>query len=272
MWPLIIRVFKIIIGLVVIFSLVVFLHYIHLLPPVERFFLTILKPVQVRLYRAGVAINDYYETYLVRRDLNQLIQENQEFKQKNDQLIVVNSQLRVLLEEQKIINSEKNFLSDRGYKFLLARVLGKSDNLNTIIIDKGRNEGLVEDLPVIVNEGILIGKIIKVTESSSIVLFLTDNNSKVAATIQNNDATIGLIEGQHGLGITMDFVPVDEVVKPGEVIITSGLEPMIPRGLVVGSVDHSQNDSNGVFQQVFLRPLVDYNKAVIVSVLVPMER
>ena len=112
-----------------------------------------------------------------------------------------------------------------------------------------------------------MGKITKVEKQLAVVRLISDNQIKVAATVLNNERSLGVVEGGYGLSVRMSFIPRNEVVQVGDQIITSGLELNIPRGLLIGSVAAVENEPYQPFQQAVLTPAADLAKLTLVSVL-----
>ena len=152
---------------------------------------------------------------------------------------------------------------------MAAEVVGKNTDSadKTIIINVGEEAGLKVDQPVVAGDGILVGKITKVEKQLAVVRLISDNQIKVAATVLNNERSLGVVEGGYGLSVRMSFIPRNEVVQVGDQIITSGLELNIPRGLLIGSVAAVENEPYQPFQQAVLTPAADLAKLTLVSVL-----
>jgi rod shape-determining protein MreC len=119
----------------------------------------------------------------------------------------------------------------------------------------------------VVEEGILIGKVIKTEKDISIVRLLSDNQSKVAATIINREKSLGIVEGGYGLSVRMNFIPRNETVKTGDLVVTSGLQEDTPRGLLIGKVAAIENEAYQPFQQAILTPSADYSRFVYISII-----
>ncbi|HTX86704.1 MAG TPA: rod shape-determining protein MreC, partial [Candidatus Nanoarchaeia archaeon] len=85
----------------------------------------------------------------------------------------------------------------------------------------------------------------------------------------NVDRTIGVTDGNLGLTINMDYIPQMEQINLGDLAVTSGLEPNIPRGLLIGQVAKVDKGSNDIWQSANIQPAADLNNLTIVSVLIP---
>jgi len=177
---------------------------------------------------------------------------------------------RALLEEEnEILRTQLNFFARNRYDHIGADVIGRTiDPLGTILtLNRGKSDGVYEGHPVMVGDGVFVGVVINTFDKSSFVRLINDNNSKVGATLLNKDRTIGLVEGGYGLGVRMNFIPQNELVSPGDIVVTSGLTDNIPRGLLIGTVEFVEKQPHEPFQQAVLNPLADLSYLTIVSVL-----
>jgi len=269
---------QIFIYIAVIF-LLIFLHYIKVLLPLENVIISLFNPVTSKIYSVGSDIRITYNKQTDKRDLLEVIGVLEE---EINQLIYKNVRLEILEKENEVLRQYLKFLDKSDYKYVLANIISKSTvidsekgegvNEKNIIINKGQEDGLEPGLGVINNRGIIIGKIIDVKKNISIVSFTVNGNCKLAATVLNQDNTVGVTEGELGLTIKMNFIPQTEEINQSDTVITSGLEENIPRGLVIGEVTVVLNDNNEVWQSAIIEPLVDLDNLVIVSVLLPNNK
>lgn len=240
---------------------VVFLHYVGVLGPVEYLASRLLAPVQSRLYGAGSFVNGLYRG----PGSSATGADAEAYKA----LQLENATLKAQLDELKALQQQIVFLTAAQLPAIAARVIGKSlqPDFQTLIIDKGARDGLAPGMPVISGQGIMVGKIIEARDGTAHVLLLNDSHSSVAVTIQNETRTKGLAVGDRGLSLKMELIPRDTTLAIGDMVVTSGLEPTVPRGLVVGQVEHIVSEQNDLFQQAFLKPLVDLDHLLVVSVI-----
>jgi rod shape-determining protein MreC len=149
-------------------------------------------------------------------------------------------------------------------------ITGVSDTLSkSVIINRGSSDGIEKGMAVVAEGGVMIGKIYDVHTDYSKVLLLTDNKSRVAATIQNIDRTTGLIEGQFGLSFAMTNIPQDQEVHEGNLIVTSGLEGKIPKDLLIAKVDSVNSVESEIFKTALLTPIISFDNLSYVLVIVP---
>jgi len=182
-------------------------------------------------------------------------------------------QNQILLAENEELKKQLNFFEKNNYQSIGAEVVGRAvDPLaTTLIINRGEEHGIKIDNPVIIADGVLVGKIIKVLKNESIVRLINDNNSKIGATILNKDKSLGLVEGGYGLGVKMDYIPQNEIINIGDVVVTSGLTEGIPRGLIIGKVEVVEKQAHQPFQQAILNTNADLSYINVVSVINKIE-
>jgi rod shape-determining protein MreC len=252
--------------LLAVVVLLIFLHYIGLIKPIENLAVRILAPIQHRIYAWGADFNSLYASLSVSRDL---VEVNKELEAEIESLTVANAQLKILLTESQALSDQTDFLTAAGFEAVQAKVIGKNPepNLQAIILNKGLVDGIRVDLPLVVAEGIMVGKISKVKANSSEAILINDSRSRIAAMVQNETESKGVIVGEHSLSLKMELIPQNEEVKADDVVVTSGLEPTIPRGLVIGKISRVQTEPNSFWQTAWLQSLVKIDNLTIVSIL-----
>ncbi len=257
---------KAIIFSVVIIFLLFFLHYLGVLRPIENVTIFLTKPILRVFYGASNWVGGNYLNY---RSKQSLAEENNELKIQLVELLKEKSLYQIEAEENDFLKSQINFTKASKNEFEVARVIGQNTELtqNSLIIDKGSSSGLSVGQPVLGEGGVLLGKIFKVNKASAIVLLINDDLSKVSVKILNGAKTIGLVEGEYGIGIKMKFIPQSETVKIGDIVVTSGLEKQIPKGLVVGQIKKINQEPELLFQEASIESLVDFNKVTLVNII-----
>lgn len=225
-------------------------------------------PVQSFLYKTGKKLGQVMES---EPDKSEFIAENEKLKNDIEEIKLKLSEFVENETELQELRGLFNFSQRLQKKLLLATIVGERNlgSAKTIVLDRGSQDGVKKDYPVVNQDGIMVGKIFEVKDKSSLVLILLDRRSRVAATIQNRDRTIGLLEGGHGLSSSMKFIPQAESVEVGNLVITSGLEETVPRGLILGTVESVIKDVREPFQEATIKPLVDFKKLITVAVILP---
>lgn len=198
-----------------------------------------------------------------------LEEENRRLRKKVKELVVDKNEFTETLEENNTLKNLISFAKEEQQKIITAQVLGKvaESEIDAIIINKGEKDGVLLNLPVIAEKGILVGKVIKVFSFSSVVLLLSDGSSNTAGMVQNRTKTAGVIKGGYGLGIRLVLIPQTEEIMPDDIVISSGVEVEMPKGLVIGTIESIIKEPNTPFQSAIVKPLLDYEKLDIVAVL-----
>lgn len=252
--------------LLVTLMLLIFFHYLSWLQPIENLTRQIFSPVLTKLHliKAENITTDEISKQQMAWQANWATCQTE----RQDQAVLL-AQYKILTEENKELKSQLNFRERKSIPSVTARVIGKDseDSDRAIIINAGELAGIKMEQPVVVGEGILIGKVIQVEKDLSFVRLINDNNSKVAATILNHKQSLGIVEGGYGLSVKMNFIPRNEVVLNNDQVITSGLELNVPRGLLIGTIAAIENEAYQPFQQAILTPAVDLSKLTVISVL-----
>ena len=140
-----------------------------------------------------------------------------------------------------------------------------------IVINKGSQQGIKENMAVLSKEGFLIGKVISVNELSAKVKLIKnqDFGSKVSAIIDGKDDSIGTVEGYDYVEdeLVMTQVSKNVTVEQGDAVITSGLGGVYPRSLLIGYVDRVEVSKDGLTQTLYLKGEKNYNNMDYVIVV-----
>ena len=263
---------KHIVYIAALIGLLVFLQVIGALRPAERYLSRGLNPLLSAIYGWGADINSAYDEQTIKVDLWQQINDLQA---ETNKLISENVEFKMVEEENAILREYLNFFDDHGYEHILSRVISRGDISNvtprteSILVDKGSADGLITGLAVVDEQGIVVGKIAAVKEASSLVRLVNNRKCKLAASVLGNEVSNGVTEGELGLTIKMNFIPQEVEIKKDNIVVTSGLEETVPRGLVIGKVLEVNKENNELWQSAQITPLMDTNNLLIVSVIKP---
>jgi rod shape-determining protein MreC len=139
-----------------------------------------------------------------------------------------------------------------------AGVIGTVANIEYrgVTIDKGSTDGVASNMAVIAPTGV-VGRVVTSTRHASKVQLLIDRNAAAGALVERSRAQ-GVVVGAGEELVRMDFVAATADVKVGDVVVTSGIDGIYPKGFVVGKVVQV-NNGNGIYKAIRLRPTVDFN-------------
>jgi len=150
-----------------------------------------------------------------------------------------------------------NMKNDFNFPTVAARVVGrnKSSVFKTVLINKGTADGIKAGFPVMGTGGVA-GRIMETSRNASKVLLLVDYNSNIDVFIQRNRCQ-GVLRGCGSSGGELRYVQRSEEVKPGDVVVSSGLAGVFPRGLLIGTVAVVEKGEAGLFQRIMVHPATD---------------
>lgn len=264
--------FKLIILFIATLGLLIFLHFIGALSPIERGVAFVLNPVAAKLQTWSSGFRLQYEARVRQGDLSGQLAD---LKKQVSTLTVANASLNKVMEENSNLRQHLKFLeSGDKKKYVLADVVsqevfsGAKETRGDMILDKGKDDGIVLGAVVLNEQGAVVGKVTEVGEKDSRFMLITNSACKFAVALQNGAKTIGVTSGNLGLTINMDYIPQMENVSVGDLVVTSGLEAGIPRGLVIGQIAKVNKTGNEIWQSVNIQPLADFDNLMIVSVLI----
>ena len=180
-----------------------------------------------------------------------------------------NNALREMELSNERMRSLLGFQMSLQRQAVAAEVVGKDPSIwfKTVIINKGRHDGVDRGMPVVTPLGI-VGLTTEVSGNFSKVLLVVDQNSAVDALAQHTRAR-GTIKGEPSGALSFEYVLRRHDISPGDVVISSGLDNVFPKGLRIGYVQRVNKPNAGIFQEVLVTPYVDFEK--LEEVLVVMD-
>jgi rod shape-determining protein MreC len=239
------------------------------LQPVKNFVAQLTLPAQEALTSIHDRLADLRQVYV---DMRACEAQNADLQHLVDQLIIENVELREAQIENVMLREQLNFKqANPSMELLSAQVIGRdpSNLAGYLIIDRGTAEGVAVGMPVLTDRG-LVGRVTETAPHSSKVLLITDPSSAVNALIQDSRAT-GVVQGLVGQGLTMRYIQQTEEVKPGDLVLTSGLGGNFPTRLIIGQVTSVTKKDVELFQEATVRPSVDFGHLEMVMVLTSFE-
>lgn len=233
------------------------------IPPFVRF----VDGVRGGLLDLGTGIASSLEHFFYPK--GELITENAHLTSEVQALAVDTAAEKELQEKFDALSALSGYATKSHAQITPAAVIGRSGEVTgeTILIDRGEADGVKLGDPVVVGDGLYLGRIVQVHALTSVARLLTDTESKVSVEVQNKDQTIGIADGQGGLLLSLSFIPQATEINVNDVIVTSGLDPQVPSGLVIGTVSSVQMDEHDPFQSALVEPLADTQHLTMVGVI-----
>jgi rod shape-determining protein MreC len=178
-------------------------------------------------------VSNLWQSYVYLRGVRQ---ENRDLKAEIQRLRLEQVRLHNDAAQAQRLQALLGFREQYASKTLAAQVIGSSgsEQSRSIYIDKGSSAGIEKDMPVITVDGV-VGKVLRVFGNTAQVLLINDQSSGVGAILEKSRLQ-GILRGTPAGEVVLEKVMADEMVDPGERVLTSGGDQIFPKGLTVGFV------------------------------------
>jgi rod shape-determining protein MreC len=224
--------------------------------PFARFVLEVVYPLQLGVTRMTAGVSHLWRGYVdliaIRAEAEALRERVRTLEGELTRMAEVgaeNLRLRRLLE----IGPEV------GDPLVAARVIGwdASSRDRTMTLDKGQRDGVVKGAAVLVPEGV-VGHVFEASPSAARVLLISDHNSGVDALVERSRVR-GIVQGRLN-DCDLKYVKRGADVQAGDRLVTSGLDGIFPKGVLIGDVVQARTHKRGLFQTITVEPRVVFDR------------
>lgn len=190
-----------------------------------------------------------------------------ELQAENDELRSRNAELEEAEQTATRLQGLLDLQSTYDLQSTAAHIIsGSSDSWSsTVIIDKGTSSGLSVGMPVTSSSGV-IGQIVECGATSSTVLLVTDESSSISAMVQSSRAQ-GMLHGSAAGEVSLDMIRTDQTVEVGDIVVTSGLGGVFPKGLPLGKVTSVEKNPGSMYYTIVVEPYAHTENAEEVLVI-----
>jgi rod shape-determining protein MreC len=232
--------------------------------PLGVVFLEIITPISHLLSTVSSTLSDTWSTYVdlvgVRQEREWLRSRVRELESQVERASTVESQnarLQALLDLREGMPGQS----------VAARLTGvdASGLFRTATVNKGESDGVQKGMAVVSPAGV-VGRVVSTSPNAARVLLLEDPSSGVDVLVQRSRAR-GIVEGSLSGGCQLKYVKHREDIRVGDLVATSGLDGIFPRGVAVGTITRLSREEGGLFQTAEVEPAVDFNKLEEVMVV-----
>ena len=236
--------------------------------PAERLIIEIISPVQRFITQSIKTTEEFWLNYFY---LVNVRHENRQLKSELDAMIMENSSYRELLSTHERLRELLCFRNSINLPVIAARIIARDPTgwFKSALIDKGTRSGVTLNMPVVNASGV-VGRVVSVSPNYAKVLLIIDQNSAVDCLVQRSRQR-GIVKGLSEHTCKLDYVVKSTDVKPEDVLVTSGLGGVFPKGLPVGCVLNVKEMSGKLFSDIEVRPYVDFSKLEEVLVILREE-
>ena len=223
----------------------------------------LLVPVQGVLAQTGITTSRFVQAI---GEIDRLQTENARLRADNDRLTLENAQAKeqlIAVQQAAKLDAVQRSLP---YQSVAAPVIARDPSgvLRSIVIGAGTDAGVHQDDVVLSEQGV-VGRVSEVGPNYAKVLLITDSSSTVSALVQSSRAS-GIVRGQYGDTLVMEWILQSDPVKKGDVVVTAGLgignelRSLYPKGLVIGTVVDVTRAEVSAYQRAVVAPAVDLRK------------
>lgn len=217
-------------------------------------------------------MSDFFSSFLV---FGSLKKENNNLKEENQKLLSQLSSLQQSLQNNQELKNAIENTKNNNFSIVLSKAIGLDSENDMLVIDKGLDDGILENMPVISGNKVLYGKVLKVYKNFSQVMLISNKNSvldvKISRSLDDRGSSIksgqnnnpakpliyGAVKGNEGLSLYLDLVNADSEIKEGDALVTSALEGTFPPDLLVGKITSTNKNDVKPFQTAQVQPLFD---------------
>ncbi len=194
-------------------------------------------------------------------------EDNEQLRKDMALLLGQNSQLREAAAATERLKTLLQFKEQALSVTLAAQVIGRdaTNSYRSVILNKGERDGIKLDMGVVTPAGV-VGRVVKTTGATSVVLLVTDPNNAIAGLIQRTRDE-GIVEGTHQGLAKLKYIPLLSTVRDGDRVVTSGLVGGFPRGVPIGTITRIAKSEGALFQSAELMPDVDMGRLEEVLVI-----
>jgi rod shape-determining protein MreC len=220
----------------------------------------LLEPIQASVSTLSGQAEDIVS--VVRR-MTELSRQNDQYREEIDRLQAEIARLRELEVENRDLRNLLGLKQRGGTGELLpVRVIARDPSpfVQAITLDRGTEDGVKEGMTIISWRGV-VGRVSRVSQTSSKVLLITDTSSSISGRIQSSESRVtGIIRGRPEGGLLMQRIPQEETLQTGETVVTSDFGGLMPEGLVIGQIVQIRRKDVDVLQEAVIEPSADMKR------------
>lgn len=236
-----------------------------------------LTPIFNLILRPAISLQTWVsERYLAvnqlltaQRDATLLRQENARLESENARLRSQIIDIQQQIAEVQVLSALLDFArANPQNEYLAAAVIGvdTSPFLHYVIINRGSDDGIRRGMPVVTQLG-LVGRIAAVTANAARIQLITDPGMRVNVRILPSRVDAVLLGSLTG-DISLDMVPLDAVIDPGDLVLTSGLGGSYLPNLLIGQITGIRKRDFDLFQTGSIQSAVDFSQLDVVLVII----
>jgi len=250
--------FRILLIILLIASLLILNRFAR--GPIKNSFYIITSPVSKIFWRAGEIVSGSINTLF---EINNLKIQNQQLFKQNLKLIQEINQLKHLYQENETLRKALGLELNRKFELTLTKIIAEDLNQDFILVLGGEDLGIKENMVVITEENVLVGKVSEVFSNFSKVKLITAKDFVFDVLIQKkgiqseeefSERMLGLAKGDGNLKLKLQLVPKEIQLKEKDIVKTTTLGGTFPEDLLVGEIKYLKKRGVEPYQEGEITP------------------
>jgi rod shape-determining protein MreC len=192
--------------------------------------------------------------------LREVVEDNKALREEVQRLRQENSELRESAAASRRLEELLGFQQSAAFRTIAAQVIGRdaSNWYRGLVVNKGEQDGVAVEMGVITPAG-AIGRVVKTSAHTAIVLLATDPHNAITGVIQRTRDE-GILEGTSHGRLRMKYLPLLSPIQVGDYVVTSGLTGGFPKGLAIGTITRVNKTEGDLFQSAEILPEADFSR------------
>lgn len=234
----------------------------------DKVIVGITYPIQTAVHWTIEGLVDLYQSYIYLWNVREV---NENLWDENRKLVSSISALRETQNENIRLRKLLNFEETNKLHTVLAKVIAKdvSTEFRALRINRGESAGIKKGMAVVTHEGV-VGRVLRTTSHSADIVTMLDLLSAVDAIVERSRSR-GVVEGLTEELCQLKFALRTDDIQIGDILVSSGLGGIFPKGIPVGIVSKVRKKLFGISQEVEVRPSVDFNKLEEVMIVTEQQ-
>jgi rod shape-determining protein MreC len=191
--------------------------------------------------------------------LRQVRAENEVLKRQLADALIALQQQRAQADRTRSLERLLEFRDRTNLQMTAAEIVAAAaaPDFRTVTIDKGTRQGLRPDMAVIAPAGI-VGRVVVPSGNAAMVQLLIDRNAAAGAIVERRESRAqGVVVGTGEDRLTMEYVPETADVTVGDIVVSSGIDGIYPKGFIIGKVEVVEK-AGQAYKRILVRPAVDF--------------
>jgi rod shape-determining protein MreC len=236
--------------------------------PVSRALYTVMRPFQEAAAGVHSKVANLWNSYA---DLVGVRQENVRLKKELGRLLAERTVLMNTERENQRLKKLLGLRAASEFPTLVAQVIGEDASgwYRTVFLNRGSDDGVKTNMAVSVTQG-LVGRVARTSPHMAQVILITDPELSVDCRVARTRDR-GVLSGSLDRGAILRYINMKSAIRPGDQVVTSGLDGVFPRGLVIGIVDSVSKGTHGLFLEARVVPAVDFSEIEEVIIILGLR-